>query len=326
MPLPRPVSSVMPLASMVLALSWAMAWGAAPAARAFDRVELAYSVYGLGTKAFDMQLGIQRQGDKLNSEMRAESRGLVSLVMNFRMTGEGSGQLKRGEAPGLARGGDLLEIAPLHYASLSAGSQQRRTEMVWGPDGLPRVSVEPPPEKDDRKPVPPELQFGAIDPTNAALARSLVPATAAPCAGMEPIYDGRRRFNLHFTALDMQELAPNGRSAYRGPALRCGVRFEPIAGYSEKYLAKTRDLSKQTAYVWLARPDALPGRGADGKWAAGRGEFWLPVKVSAEWLLGEAQGHINGARVDGHDMFPPIVENIPEAAAFQGGLQGGVGQ
>lgn len=251
--------------------------------------QLGFGVYALGGRAFDVELDARRDSEGMKVVSGVRSTGTANLLLRFRM--ESDLRLR------LDPGGRL---SPLRYASQSDGSFSRRSiVMVWGADGLPSTIVDPPPENDDRDPVLPEQIRNTFDPTTALLARALARDSAAPCTGSDRIFDGRRRYNLHYESLGMDSLPPSERSAYAGPALKCQLRFEPIAGYTRKHMENTRKLENEVTEMWLAR---LPGQ-----------PVWLPVRLRTAWMLGEVSGHITAARINDRMALNPLIEAPPPA-------------
>lgn len=260
------------------------------AARAEDRLQnadLRFGIYALGAKAFDVDMKVARGSDGLSVASAVRSTGAANLLLRFRMQ---SDLAVRQAADG--------HLSPLRYASQSDGSFSKRTIMIlWGADGLPTSVVEPPAEVDDREPVLPEQTRDTFDPTTAVLARALRRDTAAPCEGSDRIFDGRRRYNLHYQAAGMERLEAHNRSAYAGLALKCRLRFEPIAGYSRKYMDQTRKLEDEVTEMWLAR---LPGQ-----------PIWLPVRLRSAWMLGEVGGYVTATSINGRQVLKPVADDVP---------------
>jgi len=110
-----------------------------------------------------------------------------------------------------------------------------------------QARVAPPPEADDREPVPPAAQQDTIDPLTASLA-----AIESGCRGTLRIFDGRRRYDL---ALQDQGDAPlpDGRAGiYQGSARHCRGRVLPYAGFWRA--AGREDERPAQVDVWIAAP------------------------------------------------------------------------
>lgn len=256
---------------------------------ALQTAELRFGVFTLGAKAFDVDMQLAREADGMKVVSGVRSTGPANLLLRFRMESE----LRLGFGP-------EGKVSPLRYASHSDGSFSRRTIlMIWGPDGLPQASVEPAAAADDRDPVLPEQTRNTFDPTTALLARALAQEAAAPCTGTDQIFDGRRRYNLHYQPAGMENIPAYQRSAYAGAAMKCQLRFEPIAGYSRKYMDNTRKLEDEVTEMWVAR---LPGQ-----------PVWLPVRLRSAWMLGDLDGHIQSASINGREVLKPVDLTPPPA-------------
>ena len=111
------------------------------------------------------------------------------------------------------------------------------------------VDVAPLPEDDDRLPVKEGMKLATIDALSAALVTSLSAMSEANRCNMSvPIFDGRRRYNVHIKG--EEEQAVEG-PVYSGDAYRCELKIERIAGHSRSPWMPQRD--DESADVWFAR-------------------------------------------------------------------------
>lgn len=244
--------------------------------------ELRFGVFALGAKGLDVVLDVQRENGTLLVETAMRTSGALNLLMRFESKAR-TAALVRNEG-----------LQPLRYLIESDGRWSKRVlHMTWGPDGLPQATVDPEPEDDgDREPVPDALKRNTLDPMTAVAARALRGSTEPPCSGTDPVFDGRRRYNLHYKPVGPEELQPHNRSAYAGPAFRCIVWIEPVAGYTRSWLAENRDAEERPTHIWLAQP---PGAG-----------LWLPVQSESSFTLGSSTGYISGARLNGREWLKPL--------------------
>lgn len=247
------------------------------------QAELGFSLYALGAKGMDMKLTMRRDAEDLQVELGVRTAGMVDWAMRLVMTGQSA-----------ARIGADGRVMPVRYRTDSDGAWSKRaTRMDWGADGLPVAEVFPPNDEDDRDEVPESLKRGTLDPTMALVSRVLRGGATPPCSGSDAIYDGRRRYNLHFTPVGPEMLEAHNRSAYSGMAFKCMVKLEPVAGYSRKYMADWSEKDEQPTLIWLAQP---PGFDA-----------WLPVQMeSNSRRLATATTWIGSARLNGRDWLAPL--------------------
>lgn len=280
--LPFPSRLALPIAAALAAI---LAWPTAAEAQRqrVTSAEISFGIYALGAKGVEISLSTRRAAETVQvveTEMR--TAGMLDWAMRFSLTGQVMARLDEGR------------LRPLRYAIDSDGTWSKRiTRMTWREDGLPIVDMlEPPVEEEDREPVSLEQMRGTSDPTTALIARALRGGAEPPCSGMDAIFDGRRRYNLHYTALGPDWVKPHNRSAYSGPAVKCQVKIEPVAGYTRQYLAEWSAKDEEPTQVWLVQPDGY--------------DAWLPVQLEGGFRLGAASGWISGARLNGREWLAPL--------------------
>lgn len=246
------------------------------------RAEIGFSLYALGAKGLDLQLTMRRDAEDLQVEVAMRTAGMVDWAMRMVMSGQSA-----------ARIGQDGRVQPVRYITDSDGTWSKRaTRMSWGADGLPVAEVFPPNDEDDREEVPDLLKRDTLDPTMALVSRVLRGGTAPPCEGSDAIYDGRRRYNMHFTPLGAETLAPHNRTSFSGVAFKCMVKLEPVAGYSRKYMAEWSEKDEQPTYIWLAQPPGF--------------DVWLPVQMEGTSRMATARTWITSAKLNGQDWLKPV--------------------
>jgi len=249
---------------------------------AIQEAELGFSLYALGAKGLDIKVTMRRDAEDLQVEVALRTAGMVDWAMRMVMTGQSAARI----APD-------GRVMPVRYITDSDGAWSKRlTRMSWGPDGLPVAEVFPPNDEDDREDVPDLLKRDTLDPTMAMVSRVLRGGATPPCSGSDAIYDGRRRYNMHFSALGPEVLKAHNRSAYSGVAFKCMVKLEPVAGYDRKYMAEWSEKDEQPTYIWLAQP---PGFDA-----------WLPVQMEGTSRFATASTWISGAKLNGREWLHPL--------------------
>lgn len=139
-----------------------------------------------------------------------------------------------------------------HRARGEYRGAQRSVEIDYGSDGEVRAAIVPPPEADDRDPVPDADRQATIDPLTATLA-----AVHAGCRGTLRIFDGRRRYDLALSDEGEAEL-PEPTPAYSGRARLCRARVVPGAGFWRA--AARHDERPGQIDMWIAAPspDLIP--------------------------------------------------------------------
>jgi hypothetical protein len=229
-----------------------------------------------------MKLTMRRDTEDLQVELALRTSGMVDWAMRMVMTGQSAARINPD--------GRLM---PVRYMTDSDGTWSKRAiRMSWDADGLPVAEVFPPNDEDDREEVPDLLKRDTLDPTMAMVARVLSGGAMPPCSGSDAIYDGRRRYNMHFSAIGPETLKPHNRTAYSGVAFKCMVKLEPVAGYSRKYMAEWSEKDEQPTYIWLAQPPGF--------------DIWLPVQMEGSSRFATASTRISSARLNGHDWLKPL--------------------
>lgn len=140
---------------------------------------------------------------------------------------------------------------------------------------------------------------GKVDPLTASIFTA-INSTAAPCSQTIPVFDGRRIFNLKFKELDQTELQPIGAGTYTGPAWRCSVLYDPVAGFTREFLVERAKNPLPPFTVWLARFEEQMGPG-------GTQPLVLPVRMMFETPVVNAIAHLTTAEVDGRALIQPAI-------------------
>ncbi|WOF75283.1 DUF3108 domain-containing protein [Parvibaculaceae bacterium PLY_AMNH_Bact1] len=140
---------------------------------------------------------------------------------------------------------------------------------------------------------------GKVDPLTASIFTA-INSTAAPCSQTIPVFDGRRIFNLKFKELDETQLQPIGAGAYAGPAWRCSVLYDPVAGFTREFLVDRAKNPLPPFTVWLARFNEQMG-------PSGNQPLVLPVRMMFETSIVNAIAHLTTAEVDGKALIQPAI-------------------
>eukprot|EP00439_Symbiodinium_sp_Y106_P087734 s1_g270.t1 len=140
---------------------------------------------------------------------------------------------------------------------------------------------------------------GKVDPLTASIFTA-INSTAAPCSQTIPVFDGRRIFNLKFKELDETQLQPIGAGTYTGPAWRCSVVYDPVAGFTREFLVERAKNPLPPFTVWLARFEDQMG-------PSGTQPLVLPVRMMFETPVVNAIAHLTTAEVDGKALIQPAI-------------------
>jgi Protein of unknown function (DUF3108) len=190
-----------------------------------SRITAVYRVDLAGFSLGDFRLTTTFRGD--DYEMRGEGRFkiLAGLIYEWRGVTASSGRVtSTGPEPAMYA---------LSYAD--SAKMGERLRMTFDGRAVTDVSIYPSKRPEPRTiPVTKEQLEGVLDPMSGAFlsARSENPnGDLSVCNQTLPVFDGRQRYDLVITpkrAVTVKRTTPTG---YGGPAVICGVKFVPIAGY-----------------------------------------------------------------------------------------------
>lgn len=163
----------------------------------------------------------------------------------------------------------------------------RAVTLDYGPDGSVRTQVSPPPEEEDRDPVPEALSRRTRDPLSGVVEMLLAGLQGEGCRRTVPIYDGRRRYDMMFADRGMTMVGASRHSVFSGAARQCQVSYKPVAGYERRprqsfWQRGGGREERPPVDVWIAPVD---GAGPP-----------LPVRLETDSGFGGVVVHLTAAR------------------------------
>jgi len=230
-------------AALVVLLACATPILAAEDDAGVQRFELDYDVrWGvLSVMTLRTSARIEPKAATYRSEILLFTRGLVSWMFPWRARSETMGSIED----------DVLH--PRRHRSVGSyrGADQV-VEIDYGADGAIDVIAEPPLTGD--QPVAAELQRSTLDALTATLVAVRAPALGEPCAGVLPVFDGRRRYDLFLHDLGDTELEPSDRRMYDGRARHCRAVVRSLGGAWRDGMPYGERLG--SIDFWVAKVDA----------------------------------------------------------------------
>jgi hypothetical protein len=226
-------------------------------------IDLKYRIFVGGLEAGEIKLQINHGEDSYHVKSEIRSLGLVDVLIKFRSNSFSKGRVINN-----------IVSPTQHEAHNMWRGDPRSVVMSYNDKGPHMVDVAPLPEDDDRLPVKEGMKLATVDALSAALVTSLSAMSEANrCKKSVPIFDGRRRYNIHIKG--EEEQAVEG-PIYSGDAYRCELKIERIAGHSRSPWMPQRD--DESADVWFARlaPDWTP----------------IPVRFEADIGMGSLVIHL----------------------------------
>lgn len=233
-----------------------------------------YDVYAGGIHALQANLDLSfSEKNRYSSILTAKTYGLLGRLAPWDGTFESYGWT--GEPN-----------RPQKHQSIATwrGSEETKTYHYNKDTSFGGLEIIDNDKKKTIKKVDPKLTDGTTDILTSTLNTMQMVAAKNKCDGTDEIFDGKRRYKIHFKQKDEVILDASRWNAYGGPAIRCTVEVEPVAGAWHKkprgWLSiqeQGRDRGKMPT-VWFAKV-------AEGKPA-------IPVKVQVKTSYGTLFMHM----------------------------------
>jgi hypothetical protein len=201
-------------------------------------IDLKYRIFVGGLETGEVKLQINHGEDTYHVKSEIRSLGLVDVLINFRSSSFSKGRVINN-----------IVSPTQHEAHNMWRGDPRSVVMSYNDKGPDMVDVVPLPQDDDRLPVKEGMKLATVDALSAALVTSLSAMSETNrCYKSVPIFDGRRRYNIHIKG--EVEQAVEG-PVYSGNAYRCELKIERIAGHSRSpWMPRRND---ESGAVWFAR-------------------------------------------------------------------------
>ena len=240
------------------------------AGQAQAATRLGYEIYLGGLHVGSLEVRIDRSATDYQLELDGRARGLVEWVTGF------SGRL-------IASGDATASwaLTPRSYSErVSFRGNARKVDVGFGGGGVAAVTADPPPENDDRDPVPANLLQGALDPLTGLIGAAQRAAAIGRCEETIPLFDGRRRLDLTFIDDGIERLKPTGTARFEGEARRCKFKVAVLAGAKKASGNWNRPEDRGRIHTaWIA--EAKPGGPV------------VPVRIEAEGAYGWLVVHLH---------------------------------
>jgi hypothetical protein len=229
----------------ILALGAALAavlGGPARAAEPDRQLSIDYEVYLGGLNALKLTLEARLGAARYDMGVRLATQGFAGWLVDWRMTADSKGMLRDGQVRPMAAQAD----------SVWRG-RSRRQLLEYGADGAVMAKVDPPVDPEHREPVPSAMQGNSMDLAGALLSTLRAVGAKGRCEHKERVFDGRRLYDFSLRHEGEDMLKPNDYSPYGGPAIRCRIKVEMLAGRLWESEESDEDRRRRgDAIVWLA--------------------------------------------------------------------------
>lgn len=253
-----------------------------------DPVVATYRVQVGGVAVLDVLATLDLTDRAYRLEVTAMTGGFLGRIFPWRTVSRSEGAVRPDG------------LAPTHHSQSSVFREKpRNVTLDYDGQGNVVVSVTPPPEEDDREPVPDAQRHATYDPLTAFLTVMTAAGRGEACTRSLPVYDGRRRYDMIFEDVGQRLVGVSRYSIFAGSARQCRVTYRPVAGYSRVSPSgglwpRDRETAQRPpAELWIA--PVVPGVPP------------LPVRLETESDLGAVIIHLTSLKAPN---APPL--SIPQ--------------
>ena len=238
-----------------------------------------YDVFAGGLHVLTSVLEISLEDERYDARLDAELVGAPGWFVEWWAVVESDGQID----------GDQLD-PELYFSERTRRGETQKTVLDFAIDGEIDVTFEP--ERNDSNGlVAPELLMDTLDPLSGLISVINTVTDGGTCEATVPVFDGRRRYDVVFSDLGLDDLRPTSRSGFSGEARRCRMHLEPVAGAfkddddddDDFWSRKPESERRRQLDIWLAEPiDGGPT---------------LPVRMVGRSSIGAVVIHLREAQV-----------------------------
>ena len=230
---------------------------------------LQYMVYIGGLRAINISFNSSLHQRYYRGKLKLNTEGLVDKLFKWSSSMFSYGEIKQSIVFPRRAGRDSI-----------SKNKRRKVRLNFQKSGIPIVKVVPePPNK--KQIILPFLQLaGTRDLVGAIISYLSFAGASGSCVRSEPVFDGKRRYNLVFENQAKVRLTRDQYSPYHGLSLRCQFKLEKIAGFRPK-TERYKWMKDGSARVWLGRvfPNAM----------------MFPVRIEADTNFGGLFVHLISA-------------------------------
>lgn len=245
-----------------------------PAFAEEKKQSIQYDVFAGGIHALQANLDINfSQKNRYSATLIAQTYGLLGKLAPWSGTFESHGW------------SGAVNLPETHQSTaIWRGSEETKTYRYNKDTSFAGIDIIDDGKKKKIKEVDSKLTNGTTDILTSTLNTMQMVAAENECDGTDEIFDGKRRYKLHFKQKDEVILETSRWNAYSGPAVRCTVEVEPIAGAWHKKPRGWLSIQEQgrergtIPTVWFARVvEGMPA---------------IPVKVQVKTSYGTLFMHM----------------------------------
>lgn len=226
-----------------------------------DRVAMRFELFGpVGLHVLTSRMQIDQVGERYAVVAELTTRGMTGLLFDLADHSRVHGRLTADSALPEAFRNDTRR-----------NGEDRHDRVDYRHDGSIEGSASPPPIT----PITAPQMRGTIDNLTAYFLLERRLGRGGDCTLVFPVYEGRRRYDLHYTDRGEQTLSPAGGQRFAGAAHACQMKRTEIAGFPADPKASE---GARKGTIWFAR--LIPG------------DLLVPVRMELDTELGLLTGYL----------------------------------
>ena len=194
------------------------------AAQTGKGMDLSYDVYTGGFKALHADFDVKLDPKAYDIAIEARTQGMIGGLFPWQGSYRTAGHTEK----------DVL-IPTQHTARSTWRKKEKLTEISYAPNGeVLKMTTSEGGKTVTSRDIKPELTQDSVDLLTGTLLMIQSAKITDKCEGSIPVFDGKRRYNLVLKGNEMDEIRKSDYSIYSGPALKCTLNVEPVAGFKPK--------------------------------------------------------------------------------------------
>lgn len=204
------------------------------------KVGIAYRGYLIGIPVLKSTVNVSFADAAYKANAEFKTAGLAAVIKQVKVIARTDGE----------RDGVNLSTTKYWHQELD-GHKNRQLFMDYTTQAV-KVRFAPPIRHMGDPPANPAQMREAADPVSGILEIALragQQAQGQQCAGAIKVFDGKQRYDLFLTNKGIE---PVRTKAYKGKAIKCEIRYRPVAGFNADDLEKAKKDYQRPINMWLA--------------------------------------------------------------------------
>ncbi len=214
--------------------------GPAKADSSVTDIDLHYKLFVGGARVAKLDLSAQLGQGKYSVNGAGGTIGFVDNFADMTFSGSSKGLIEK----------DAVTPRNHEHQLSQKGERKRHVVLKFDKEGVPNITATPAfSYGSKRAPITTALTVGTIDPVTSFVVpvkEGVSPLHPSQCKRIASIFDGHQRYDFSFKHKASYGAYRLKSAGFTGPALRCVVRFIPVAGHYKAgffpFLARRKDI------------------------------------------------------------------------------------